>query len=44
MIPKCDQKAYDDPLAVAEFSQDIYLANLKEEKENMVDPDYLSNV
>ena len=29
---------------MAEFSQDIYLANLKEEQENMVDADYLSKV
>ena len=43
-MPKYDQQVYDDPHAVAEFSQDIYLANLNEEKENMVDVDYLSKV
>jgi len=35
---------YDDPHAVVEFSQDIYLMNLNEEKENMVDVDYLNKV
>ncbi len=43
-MPLFDQVGYDDPDNVSEFCQDIYMANLIEEKENMVDVDYLSKV
>lgn len=43
-MPKQDAEQFDDPLCVAEFTQEIYLRMRKEEGENMVPVDYLQRV